>query len=53
MYHVVTMMANEESDGLRQIDLKKRHIANNLVNIIYSENDSDFAFDVNTFSVSV
>jgi len=50
MYHVVTMMANEESDGLRQIDLKKRHIANNLVNIIYSENDSDFAFDVNTFS---
>lgn len=50
MYHVVTMMASENSDGLKSSDLKKRHIGNNLVNIIFNESPDDF--DIHTFSVS-
>lgn len=48
MFHVATMMGAQHSEGMRSVDLKKRHIGNNLVNIIYTE--SSDAFDINTFT---
>jgi len=41
MYHVITLMPNN-SDGLANFNNKKRHIGNDLVNIIYSESEQEF-----------
>ena len=43
------MMGNNSSEGLKSIDLKKRHIGNNLVNIIFTEAEEEF--NIHTFSV--
>ncbi|RCK56420.1 Tuberous sclerosis 2 [Candida viswanathii] len=55
IFHVVTMMNNEQQpcqegmsdiEAQRLIDLKKRHIGNNYVNIFFDESGNDFNFNL-------
>jgi len=46
-FHVVTMMPNRENDV--NCNLKKRHIGNDYVHIVF--NDSDSPYDLNTIKV--
>ncbi|KAG7663667.1 TSC2 [[Candida] subhashii] len=54
IFHITTMMNNTEENDLdedagevqRSIDLKKRHIGNNYVNVFFDESDKEFNFNL-------